>query len=97
MDAISSGLTWREVQAKFDDSKEFSLVLNYVNRRANKHKRRNGEGEDRKLWRLFLQRNNGCAITTVFRKNIRIDDAGLLDQAADDGIVGQINRALALA
>ena len=56
MENISSGLTWSEVQAKFTEAGELSLVLNYVGRRAKKSLRNNDQKEERKLWRLFVQK-----------------------------------------
>ena len=95
MDNISSGLTWSEVQTKFTEAGELSLVLNYVGRRAKKSLRNNDQKEERKLWRLFVQKFDGDQITTVFKKNIRYTEADLLEQKASDKLIAQINNTIA--
>ncbi|WP_157473461.1 hypothetical protein [Lentisphaera araneosa] len=94
MEQLPSGLTWAEIKEKFADS-NLSITLNYVNRRAKKSLRNNGETESRKLWRLFVQNFDGDQITTVFKKNIRVGEDNLLEQKASDKLVGQINNVIA--
>ena len=36
MEQLPSGLTWAEIQEKFAADSEFSITLNFVNRRAKK-------------------------------------------------------------
>ena len=95
MEQLPSGLTWAEIQEKFAADSEFSITLNFVNRRAKKNLRNNGEKEERKLWRLFVQNFDGDQLTTVFKKNIRFGEENLLEQKASDKLVGQINNVLA--
>ena len=95
MEQLPSGLTWAEIQEKFAADSEFSIKLNFVNRRAKKNLRNNGEKEERKLWRLFVQNFDGDQLTTVFKKNIRFGEENLLEQKASDKLVGQINNVIA--
>ena len=57
--------------------------------------RKNGEKEERKLWRLFVQNFDGDQVTTVFKKNIRFGEENLLEQKASEKLVGQINNVIA--
>lgn len=94
MDAVSSGLTWAELQARFAEDSEYSLVLNNVRRRTKKGPRNRGELDERTLWRCFVQHFDGCQITTVYRKNIRFEGDDLGAEVVPDQVVHSINHAI---
>ena len=97
MEKISTGLTWDQIQELFDADPEFNLILNHCGRRASLKKRKNGEAEDRKVWRLIVQKDHKNFVRTVFRKNLKDTPDELGAEAAGDKIVEQINNVIATA
>lgn len=95
MDALSSGLTWADLQARFADNDQYRLVLKQVRRRASKSKRAMGETDERTLWRCFVQRVDGCQITTVYRKNIHFGGDELGGETVAARVITSINHAIA--
>lgn len=94
MDAIPSGLTWTEIIERFNADAEFTLLLNQRPRRTSKHKRRQGIPEERRLWRLILQRNANGQRRTILRKNLRGADEPLMTQKATDAQVALLNSLI---
>ena len=97
MEKLSTGLTWDQIQELFDADSEFKLVLNHCNRRASLRKRKNGEAEERKVWRLIVQKDHKNFVRTVFRKNLKNAPDELGAEKADDKIVEQINNVIEIA
>ena len=95
MEQISTGLTWNQIQELFDADSEFNLLLNQCNRRASLKKRKNGEVEDRKVWRLIIQKDHKNFVRTSFKKNLKDAPDALLEEVAGDKIVAQINNVIA--
>ena len=56
MEKISSGLTWKQVQNLFDTDKQYQMSLELRPRRASLSVRKNGLKEERKVWRLIIQK-----------------------------------------
>ena len=97
MENISTGLTWEQIQAQFDADRQLNLVLNYCSRRASLGKRKNGIEEDRKVWRLIIQKDHKNFVRTIFKKNLKDAPEDLLSSVASDSIVAQINNVIAQA
>jgi hypothetical protein len=95
MEQISTGLTWDQVQAQFDADSEFKLILNQCSRRASLKKRKNGIEEDRKVWRLIIQRDHKNFDRTIFRKNLRDAPDALASEVVEGKILIQINNVIA--
>ena len=95
MEKLSSGLTWDQIQELFDADAEFNLILNHCNRRASLKKRKNGEEEERKVWRLIVQKDHKNFVRTVFRKNLKDAPEALGSEVATDKIVTQLNNVIA--
>lgn len=94
MEKLSSGLTWNQIQEQFDADSEFKLTLNSCNRRASLKKRKNGESEDRKVWRLIIQKDHKNFLRTIFRKNLKDAPEEIAGEVANDKIVEQINNVI---
>ena len=94
MEKVSTGLTWDQIQELFDADSEFKLLLNNCNRRASLKKRKNGEAEERKVWRLIIQQDHKNFQRTVFRKNLKDAPEELSKEVASDKIVEQINNVI---
>ena len=93
MDTLPSDLTWNEVLNRFDEDKEYSLLLHQHRRRASKAKRAEGQQEKRFVWRLIIQRARYRQTKTLLRKNLRNpDDDSLLSRTADLKIIELINQ-----
>lgn len=95
MEALSSGLTWGDLQAQFANQDQYRLVLKQVRRRSNKNRRSNGNLDERTLWRCFVQQTDGCQFTTVYRKNIHFEGDDINAQAVSDRVIISINHAIA--
>ena len=96
MENISSGLTWDQIQELFDADSQYQLTLNQCQRRASLKKRKNGIEEDRKVWRLIIQRDHKNFIRTVFRKNLKDAPDVLSSEVPNDKIVTQMNNVICL-
>ena len=96
MENISSGLTWDQIQELFDADSKYNLTLNHCQRRASLKKRKNGIEEDRKVWRLIIQKDHKNFNRTVFRKNLRDAPDALGTEVAGEKIVTQINNVICL-
>ena len=96
MEKISSGLTWDQVQGLFDSDEEFQLLLNHCNRRASLKKRKNGEAEERKVWRLIIQKDHKNFVRTVFRKNLKDAPEEISKEVVNDKLVEQINNVISV-
>ena len=94
METIPSGLTWEQVIAKIAEAGEFTLTLTQRPRRTNKRLRAIGETDERKVWRLNLQKDHKNFQRTIFSKNVRVDSDALLSETACDKLVAKINNAL---
>ncbi len=93
MDTLPSDLTWNEVLNRFDEDKEYSLLLNQHRRRTSKGRRAEGQQEKRFVWRLIIQRTRYRQTKTLLRKNLRdADGDSLLNQKVDPKSVELINR-----
>ena len=95
MEPLSTGLTWRQVQEKFEADPLWDLSLQQRGRRTKKDKRHRGETEDRKVWRLIVQTRTRSQVRTRLRKNIRTEEANLLAQPVDDRLIAHLNTLLA--
>lgn len=95
MEKLSSGLTWDQIQELFDADAEFDLILNYRQRRASPQKRKKGEAEERKVWRLTVQKDHKNFVRTIFKKNLKDAPEALGSEVANNEIVNQINRVIA--
>jgi chromosome segregation and condensation protein ScpB len=96
MENISTGLTWDQIQELFDADSKYSLILNNCQRRASLKKRKNGIEEDRKVWRLIIQKDHKNFDRTVFRKNLKDAPDALGSSVALDKIVAQMNNVICL-
>ena len=94
METLSTGLTWAEIKEKFDADSEFNLLLDQRNRRTNLSKRKENIKDERKVWRLIVQKNCGKFVRTIYRANLRDGDDDLLNEKASDKIVAQLNNLL---
>ncbi|MCM8542783.1 MAG: hypothetical protein NE328_21130 [Lentisphaeraceae bacterium] len=94
MEKISTGLTWDQIQNLFDADSEFKLLLNNCNRRSSLKKRKNGEVDERKVWRLIIQHDHKNFHRTVFRKNLKDAPEELSKEVASDKIITQINNVI---
>ena len=94
MESLSSGLTWAQIQEAFAQSAKYDLSLTYRNRRTKLGKRKNGETEEQKVWRLIVQRRNKGVIRTMLRKNLKDAPEDLLDTVASDKHIKLINGLL---
>ena len=92
MEPLSAGLTWRQVQEKFDEDAGWELSLRQHRRRAKKPLRHRGEAEERKVWRLIVQSRGGSRVRTRLRKNIRSEADNLLSQPVDDTLIAHLNE-----
>jgi hypothetical protein len=95
MEVLSSGLTWGDLQAQFANQDEYRLLLKQVKRRSNKSRRAREDFDERTLWRCFVQRTDGCQLTTVYRKNIRFEGDDLSAEVVSDRVIISINHAIA--
>ena len=95
MELLPSGLTWSAIVEQFAATNEFTLILEQKNRRTSKRLRAQGETEERKVWRLTVQKEHKNFQRTSFRKNVRTDVDGLLSEVANEKLVTKINNALA--
>jgi hypothetical protein len=94
MEKISTGLSWSQIQELFDADSKYNLVLNNCQRRASLKKRKNGIEEERKVWRLIIQKDHKNFTRTSFRKNLKDVQGEIADQKANDKIVAQINNVI---
>ena len=95
MEMISSGLTWNKVEELFKNDKTYSLSLEQRPRRASLKNRKKGTPEERKVWRLIVQQDQGHSIKTALRMNIKTDDAELKSKALSDKMVSKLNAIIA--
>ena len=95
MEQISTGLTWNQIQELFDADSEFSLILTQNNRRASLRKRKNAEAEERKVWRLIIQKDHKNFVRTSFKKNLKDASDELLAEVAGEKILAQVNNVIA--
>ena len=95
MEQISTGLTWNQIQELFDADSEFSLILTQNSRRASLRKRKNGEAEERKVWRLIIQKDHKNFVRTSFKKNLKDASDELLSEVAAEKILAQVNNIIA--
>ena len=94
MEKVSTGLTWNQIQELFDADSEYKLLLNNCYRRASLKKRKNGVAEDRKVWRLIIQKDHKNFQRTVFRKNLKDAPEEISAEVANDKIIEQINNVI---
>lgn len=94
MDKLSSGLTWDQIKDQFESDPEYKLSLNYCQRRASLKKRKNGEAEERKVWRLIIQKDHKNFLRTIFRKNLKDAPEEISTEVANDKLIEQINNVI---
>ena len=97
METLSTGLTWRQVQEKFDEDAAWELSLCQHRRRAKKSLRQRGEAEERKIWRLIVQQRSRNQVRTRLRKNVRSGEDNLLAQPVGDKLIARLNSLIASA
>ena len=95
MEPLSTGLTWQQVQEKFDEDAGWDLSLQQRARRAKKPLRHRGEADERKVWRLIVQSKTKSRVRTRLRKNIRTEEANLLSQPVADRLIAHLNSLIA--
>jgi len=95
MEQISTGLTWTQIQELFDADSEYNLILTQKNRRASLKKRKNGEAEERKVWRLIIQKDHKNFVRTSFKKNLKDASDELLSEVAGEKLLAQVNNVIA--
>ena len=94
MEKISTGLTWNQIQDLFDSNPEYKLTLNNCSRRASLKKRKNGEAEERKVWRLIIQKDHKNFLRTIFRKNLKGAPEEIAEEVVNEKLVEQINNVI---
>lgn len=95
MEPVSDGITWRQLGEHFDSDARFQVSIKQYPRRTRKPLRRRGQTEDRKVWRLVVQKVERAAVKTLYRKNLRYAENDLLAQAVPPKLVAQINQLIA--
>ena len=96
MEALSTGLTWNDIEAKFAEDSEYVFSLELRNRRANLGLRKKGKINEGKVWRLIIQRDYKNYKKTILRYNIKTDDENLKSEAVSDKMVTKLNNLLGL-
>ena len=91
MEPLPTGLTWKDVVARFSEDSSFSLTLSQRNRRTNRTKRAKGETEDRLVWRLIVQKRQNGKQATILRKNLKDAGAGLLGEKLSEKMTDHLN------
>ena len=94
MEPLSDDITWRQLSEHFDADDAWSVSIKQYSRRTRKPLRRRGQIEERKVWRLVVQKVERCAVKTLFRKNVRYDKDDLFAQAVSPRLVAQINQVI---
>jgi hypothetical protein len=95
MEPLSDGITWRQLKEHFDSGSGLKVSIKQYARRTRKPLRRRGQSEERKLWRLVVQKVERCAVKTLFRKNIRYSENDLFAQVVPAKLLAQINQRIA--
>ena len=95
MEQIASGLTWNQIQELFDADSEFKMTLTQQKRRTSLKKRKNGETEERTVWRLIIQKDHKNFVRTSFKKNLKDASDELLSEVAGEKILAQVNNVIA--
>ncbi len=100
MEPLSTGLTWKDVIARFSEDDALKLRLAQKSRRMKKrmrNARRRGEQyeEPGKVWRLLVQRNVDGKLETLLSKNLKDADEQLLSQTVDDAMIERLNALIA--
>jgi hypothetical protein len=95
MEPLSDGITWRQLDEHFDSDAGLSISIKQYSRRTRKPLRRRGQSEERKVWRLVVQKVERCAVKTLFRKNIRYGKDDLFAQPVPPKLLAQINQLIA--
>jgi len=95
MQPVSDGITWRQLGEHFDSDAGWSVSIKQYPRRTRKPLRRRGQSEERKVWRLVVQRVERSATKTLFRKNLRYAEDDLFAQVVPPKLVARINQLIA--
>ena len=97
MEKIPSGLTWNQVNNLFDADQEYGIILELRPRRSSLGVRKKKDlKEERKVWRVIIQKDYKNYIKTIIRYNIKTDDEALRKQKVTDKQISKINNLLRL-
>ena len=94
MQPLPTELTWQEIQELFAKDRNYNFRLTQHRRRSKAGIRKRGEVDERKVWRLNIQRDHGCFVKSILSRNIRSNDDKLLETIADGKIIRAINNSL---
>ncbi len=94
MEALTTDLTWEEIENRFNEDGKYSFSLKQHKRRANLTKRKKGDTEERNVWRLLIQKDDRSSTKTLFKKNIDEDDIEDLSDTPDEAILQKINAVI---
>jgi hypothetical protein len=94
MEPLSEGVTWGQLSRHFDAAQDWNVSIRSHPRRTRKPLRRKGLSEERKVWRLLVQKVERCAVKTMLRKNIHYDKDDLHAQTVDPRLVARINQLI---
>ena len=93
MEALSSGLTWAQIEEAFASSANYTFSLTRRNRRIKSGKYQNPDQET-KVWRLIIQRQNKGLVRTILRKNLKNAPENILETTASAKQIQTINNLL---
>ena len=96
MEPINSTMKWRHIQGMIGAESGLTMTIGPHRRRTRSWKRKKGEQDERSVVRLIIQRPQSSGVRTLYRKNLRDLGDDYLDQTPTEGVVEQINAALAL-
>ena len=93
MEALSSGLTWAQIEEAFAQSANYSFSLTNRNRRVKPGKYQGADSQT-KVWRLIIQRSNKGLVRTILRKNLKDAPENIFETVASDKQIQLINGLL---